>query len=278
MNLSCETCNKEFIRPLKEHTRNIKLGKHKIFCSVSCWGKNRRNSNVTIRACLNCGTNFQSTLNKYHKKCCSVKCATKYAYNFVDVDNISRGLENGYISGRILPKRKYKNCPVCNKVFFGSKKTCSSPCAALSIALNRDTRAERISKTRKRLFSEGKLKNTGGTTKWIRYKNIKVQGSYEYRTCFILDKKVEVGEIVGWEYTNDRVEYTNVNGKRCNYLLDFKVFTVSEGFFYIETKGRVKENDALKWRAVEDRGDTLNIWFLKDILREEKFYGLVAPM
>jgi hypothetical protein len=51
--------------------------------------------------------------------------------------------------------------------------------------------------------------------------------------------------------------------------MDFKVFD-DEGFYYLETKGRVVENDYLKWESVRNLGHRLIVWFEEDI----KKYGV----
>ena len=120
------------------------------------------------------------------------------------------------------------------------------------------------------MFNSGTLKVTGGTTKWIPYKDIKVQGSYEFRTCFILDDWKNLGKIKKWEYTNDRFKYIGIDGKTHNYLLDFKIWNNDDTFYYLETKGYKKPNDDYKWNAIKNLGYDLKIWFNDDILKEEK--------
>ena len=117
-------------------------------------------------------------------------------------------------------------------------------------------------------YKNGK-KVYGGTTKWYDYKQIRVQGTYELRTCQILDTWKQYNVIKDWEYTNDRVQYIDSDGKNRTYLLDFKVFT-NEGFsYYIEVKGYEKPNDILKWKAVRETGNKLEVWFEKDIIKLE---------
>lgn len=120
------------------------------------------------------------------------------------------------------------------------------------------------------MFQSGNLKVTGGTTKWVPYKDIKVQGSYEYRTCLILDKWVGLKKISEWEYTNDRFHYIGIDGNTHNYLMDFKVWNPDGTFYYLEVKGYQKPNDKLKWDAVRKAGFPLVVWFNDDIIREEK--------
>jgi hypothetical protein len=127
----------------------------------------------------------------------------------------------------------------------------------------------KISETRKKMFRDGKLRVTGGTTKWIPYDNIKVQGSYEYRTCVVLDKWVKSNKISRWEYTRDRFSYVGTDGKTHTYLLDFKVWNNDDTFYYLEVKGYQKPNDELKWNAVRTAGFSLRVWFNDDITSEE---------
>ena len=130
------------------------------------------------------------------------------------------------------------------------------------------TLSEKQTKNLIKQYSEGRVV-TGGKVKWIHYKDIKVQGSYELRMCHILDKMKELEEIESWEYTNDRVDYININNKKSKYLLDFKVFNRDGTFYYIETKGRIVENDYLKWQSVRDNGFVLEIYDLKRIKEKE---------
>lgn len=128
---------------------------------------------------------------------------------------------------------------------------------------------KKISNTRKKLFSTGNLNVTGGKTKWIKYGNLKVQGTYEYRACHILDEMLRLGEIYSWEYTNDRFPYLNEDSKKSSYLLDFKVYTTKNSFYYLETKGYIKENDINKWKSVKDLGFDLHVWFEEELKFQE---------
>lgn len=276
--LTCEVCGKSFDRSKKDHNRNIRNGKTKIFCSVSCWGDNKKTNNQLIRKCLWCEKEFISSNNKRYKKCCSAKCSGKWSQQFVDTKKISKTMRDLYTSGYVNPNRKTKFCQICGTMYHGSRKVCSDDCLDVKLLKDRSVTSKKISNTRKKMFESGQLNVTGGTTKWIPYKNIKVQGSYEYRACFILDKMVEVGDIADWKYGEDRIPYIGLDGKYHNYLLDFKVFKKDGTYFYLETKGRVKDNDQLKWEATRKSGNELKIWFLEDIKQQEKFYGLVAPM
>lgn len=139
--------------------------------------------------------------------------------------------------------------------------------------INPEIRKQRSEAARQRVLEEyksGKKQALGGRTKWYSYKNIKVQGSYEYRTCFVLDNFVEHGALKSWDYTNDRIPYIKNNGKNATYLFDFKVYRNDGTFFYIETKGFKRENDDLKWEAAKSLGLCLIVWFKEDIERAEQ--------
>jgi len=131
-----------------------------------------------------------------------------------------------------------------------------------------DSRRKNLSNAVKSLYSTGKLVY-GGTTKWVNYKNIRVQGSYELRACKILDKWKDQGKIQNWEYTKDRVKYLGADGNTHTYLLDFKVIENDGTFYYVETKGYIKDNDVLKWEAIR-KHNRLEIWQDAELKKYEK--------
>jgi hypothetical protein len=130
----------------------------------------------------------------------------------------------------------------------------------------------KLSKATSQSYKNGR-KIYGGRTKWVEIETsngkIKVQGTYEVRTCRILDQWKKIGKIKNWEYTYDRFTYIGCDKKKHYYLLDFKVF-IDDGFYYLEPKGWLKPNDPLKWKTVRNLGYTLVVWFNKDIKKEEK--------
>jgi hypothetical protein len=157
-------------------------------------------------------------------------------------------------------------CKICNSSFSQKKKTqkyCSRLCARKnnikSAKKSQKENSPNWSVIHRKSYESGKNFVSGGTTKWLQYKEIKVQGSYELRMCYILDAMKEVGHITNWEYTSDRFSYIAIDKTKRNYLLDFKVFIDENNYFYIETKGRITDNDYLKWEAVRSCGYRLDI-------------------
>ena len=173
-----------------------------------------------------------------------------------------------------------KNCEFCKEKFTAKENKIGRFCSVICMRKSpfppsfSEERKNDASKRMKKMYADGK-QVYGGRTKWINYKNIKVQGTYEYRTCVILDKWKDTNKILDWRYTNDRIQYTNSSGKESTYLLDFKVIDLDGSFYYIETKGFIRENDKLKWASVEKENIELLIWFFEDIVKEEQIAGLV---
>lgn len=219
-----------------------------------------------MKQCENCGNTHNGTYGT--GRFCSVKCArsfsTKSKRKKIN-EKISKKL-SGRGNGNIT-----LICKSCNNEFKVSwnkrkQKYCSRKCVP-----NKWRNHDKVnwSKVNKLAYKNGNNYVAGGTTKWYNYKNIKVQGTYELRTCKILDFWKEHGKIYDWEYTNDRIEYF-YKGKKSTYLLDFKVFENENDFYYIETKGFIRDRDKAKWEAVRNNGNKLVIWFKEDIAKEEE--------
>ena len=243
-----------------------------------------------MKKCENCEKDHKGDYGS--GRFCSSKCArgfsTKSKRKEIN-EKISRSIKNKLKNGETVGFAKPLKEEIlhictyqkCNKQFYSKKenrKYCSSECQAKDIGwsnVHKTLKSEDWSKLQKRLYAEGIQSIGGGKTKWYRYKNIKVQGTFELRTCFILDKMKEVNEIYDWEYTNDRITYTNIKGKPSSYLIDFKVYLDENQFYYLEIKGFVKDNDYLKWKAVTDQGFNLKVWKLKEIEYNENKYHLL---
>lgn len=181
-----------------------------------------------------------------------------------------------------LKMTKYKHiCEYCNSVFFNSKpsaKFCNHSCQTSYNNKHRivslDTR-KKLSNILKKAYKDGRP-NLGGKTKWVDVKSsngiIRVQGSYEVRAVKILDILKNKNVIYDWEYTNDRITYTGIDNKNHTYLIDFKVFNTKDDFYYLEIKGRQRDNDVLKWKAVKNKGYNLSIWYNEDLREYESKY------
>lgn len=203
---------------------------------------------------------------------CSSKCARSFSTkkNRSDI-NTKIGKK------RSLSKHSEveKICEQCKKIFSvpwnkRNQKFCSQSCSSTYKNINGERSLitnSKISSKLKEAYDNGKPVK-GGKTKWYSYKNLKVQGTFELRTCKILDSWKKSGKIIDWEYTNDRINYIGEDGKSHSYLLDFKIF-VDETFYYIEVKGFKTKKDDLKWKAAKDQNLNIEVWYLNDIIRNE---------
>lgn len=216
--------------------------------------------------CENCNNNHDSKFGS--GRFCSQKCASSFS------TKNKRKEINQRVSKTLKKDEIILICPECTNEFINksrksNRKFCSKKCANIhsNKILNRKIKdnPDWWSNIQKKSYTNGNNYVAGGTTKWYQYKNIKVQGTYELRTCKILDNWLKNNLIKNWEYTNDKIEYIGEDNKSHSYLLDFKVWNLDGSFYYIETKGYKTEKDELKWKAVREKGLNLKIWFLSDI-------------
>lgn len=222
--------------------------------------------------CENCQKEHEGTYGS--GRFCSAECARGFSTKG------KRKEINEAVSKKLIDKTEKitKICPQCSNEFkvnpcLKHQKCCSYSCSTKfrggwNISHDKLSK-EDWSEINKKPYAEGKRVMVGGLTKWFDYKNIRVQGTYELRTCQILDIWKSDNVIKDWEYTKDRVDYIGEDGKKHSYLLDFKVFTNEGFFYYIEVKGYEHSNDPLKWKAVRDKGHKLEVWFEKDIIKNE---------
>ena len=221
-------------------------------------------------------------------KYCSRSCANTRVHSEDTKNKISEALRKR----TPLTKRSIKHtksCAYCKKIysFFANaekaekRKYCSRNCAtttSIQSAIKNNTKNPivhaKISKKMKQKFLNGEREVSGGRTKWLPYKSIKVQGTYELRACHILDSWKEQNKIKDWEYTKDRFEYVGLDKKTHTYLLDFKVYKNDGTSYYIETKGWVQDKDLLKWEAVKSKGLQLEVWFEETLKLHENIMAL----
>lgn len=233
MSSICKKCKKDFV-PSKGLVN---------YCSLSCRNSNPKSKEVRLKI---------SNLLKNSDK---VKLFNKKRKG-KDLDKVCLFCGNNYITRRKSQKFCCRKCADKGTEKGGWKHI-------VDLNLN-------WSEINKKSYSDGNNYVAGGTTRWYRYKEIKVQGTYELRVCIILDLLKKNNDIERWEYTKDRFNYIGVDGDTHSYLVDFKVYNKDNTFYYIEVKGWEKPNDKLKWRAVRDKGYILNVWFNEDIKSVEK--------
>jgi len=199
----------------------------------------------------------------------------------------AKKIKNKKIKETLIQKREgrggfvlEKKCVICGNIFYteNTKKqskrvTCSQKCRKEKCRLNcliqnQDPEFNKRKSLRmKKEFFEGKREQTKSYADWIKYKDFKVQGKFEYEMCVALDKLLSYGKIHSWEYTNDRIQYNKPNSGVCSYLLDFKVYLTENIFFYIETKGFSVDTDLFKWVAVLKKGLSLKVFFQREHLK-----------
>lgn len=225
--------------------------------------------------CENC----QKEHNEFYgsRRFCSKKCAKGFSTKAKRKEinqKVSKKLS--HVNHEIFIK---KICCFCQKEFIIKwskkyQKCCSISCATRlrggwKTVHDKLTKKD-WSRINKQSYANGHNYVAGGTTKWYDYNGIKIQGTYELRTCKILDVWKQYNIIKDWQYTKDKVQYIGEDNKQHTYLLDFKVITNENFNYYIEVKGYETPNDILKWKAVREAGHKLEVWFDKDITKIEK--------
>lgn len=229
----CETCGKTFY---EDWRKNLKSRRKSLprFCSRSC--SNTRVFSIETKEKMS-----KSSKGNIHVYKGKVKNKNG---QYVEYEKSDRRCK---ICGEPIGLTAYKNTRMCLKCLYYTKE-------------HRD----KISNVIKEQYNNGK-KVYGGLTKWYDYGSIRVQGTYEYRVCFILDEMKRQGEIESWEYTNERIPYIGPDNEKHLYLLDFKVDD-----FYIEVKGYIQDLDFYKWKGAKEQNIILYIWMLNDIQKNEK--------
>lgn len=246
--------------------------------------------NLIEKICPACNNKFETQDGLKHEKFfCSKSCAnrsritseeTKEKIRKTLLKRIDDGIHKIPIgnSELIIAKRAKifnKTCEYCKKNFIVNSRhsnqiCCSQSCASTLSWKSGAFKDSNFSLAQKKAYENGSQKIGGGRTKWFKYKDIKVQGTYELRACLILDKLKEGNKIYNWEYTNDRIKYIGIDGKTHNYLIGFKIWeTPNSDFYYLETKGFIMDNDEVKWKTTREKGYKLIVWFLADIKKKE---------
>ena len=219
------------------------------------------------KTCPKCGKLFITKIGNKERVVCSKSCASKCVDRKKHREIMKRIAKDNppWNKGISYAPTEILKCSHCEKDFV---QVISKRCSNKTKTCSKECRRKIQSINVKLQYKNGK-KVYGGTTKWLVYKDIKVQGSYEYRVCKILDKWKDLLKIKNWEYTKDRIQYTDIDGNYHNYLLDFKIWNNDGSFYYLETKGYKKPNDDFKWKSVRDKGYQLEVWFEKNIKEKE---------
>lgn len=259
-NQSCKFCSKNcYIKYKIQKSKNVLTCPvcKKDFFLRSCELRRRRNKNINgnIFCSKTCGNSISS--GKRHSKATGAK------------------IRNSLKNKPNLKQNQKHSCPICGNIFMGYNKTCSKKCGykltslSLKKIRNQKEYKKNISDKVKQQYLSGKKKQSGGFVKWINYKNIKVQGTFEYRTCKILDSWKNQGLIKNWNYSPKRIKYIGEDKKLHSYLIDFDIITLENNIIFIEVKGYMKLRDFYKWNCCINQGLLLQVWFLEDIKKYE---------
>lgn len=241
--------------------------KEKLFCSKECRYntikvKKRNTRCIYEKTCKYCKEKFttknekQIFCNNDHKKKYHEQLLTEKQCKTCKKIFKPKRIEQQYCCIKCSKPRK-------NEYF---KNTCTT-CGTLFESRYKDDIT--CSKCRIKFKNSNPSKCTQWHGKSCNYKDIKVMSTYELRTCNILDKMLENKLIYDWKYSKDKIKYIGIDNKQHNYIIDFKVFTSENTFYFLEVKGIKMLKDELKWEATKNSGFNLNVWFLNDIERKE---------
>lgn len=261
----CAKCGREYSVCITQHLFN-KCAYNK-YCSRSC--ANSRTHSQQVKQKI--GISVQLASQERHKAVCEI-CGQVYFKSVLTKNRKYCGKCKAHIKQRTWYIKKCIQCGVQFKTHKIAKVLCKK-CKAVQSSKKIDW-----SSINKQAYASGNNYVAGGTTKWIQVETsnglIKVQGTYEQRMCKVLDKMKQCGSIKDWEYTKDRITYIGVDNQKHSYLLDFKLYNCDQSTRYIQTKGRVQQNDYFKWTATKQKGFNLQICFQKDIKDYELKYNI----
>lgn len=214
----CLHCKKECEKPTKEINRQIKQGRTKFYCSLSCSSTDLKTTTEVIKSnCLFCGKEIETTTHKRHKRCCSKLCSVKYSQSFIDKDKLSKTIKRLWNEGkygeRYLLKLYDFVCVTCGKPFQRVTdkwtsinhpfKTCSKECC------------------NKRIGNKNRENpNCGGETNYkkYRYKGIWMDSTWEKD----LAEWMDLNKVI-WERNRKLHQFlwTDKDGKKRRYYPDF---------------------------------------------------------
>ena len=288
--LECQHCKKTFTvskNELYKAIKNPKIYGSKSFCTLKC--KSLFGS-IQLK-CLGCFKPFKITKSEYDKrkaknknggffcsrKCCNIqKLGNRHSKESYDKQRITNKTSRPK-SYQSYYNIKTLSCLICLNEFQTCKtrKTCSTKCKKELSKINQNLywtkeNREKRSEMLKLKYYTGTKKQQGGTTQWIKYQDFKVQGTYEHRTCEILENW-KIGKLIkDWEYIPIRIKYFDELGIERVYTIDFNYTTNCGKTIYLEIKGYMKIRDVYKWNSMIDENHILQVWFSSDISNFEK--------
>jgi hypothetical protein len=213
--------------------------------------------------CENCEANHNGSLGS--GRFCSIKCSRSFSTKSKRSD-INQKLSDALKQPDI--ELVCDNCKQPYKIAFRKRigrKFCSKSCSSKVNGFESFRDKVNWSEINSQSYASGKNFVAGGRTKWLPYKDIKVQGTYELEACKKLDDLKESTLIKDWQYSVTRISYKDSSGKQRTYIVDFTVTQLDDSIKLVEVKGRQTDLDLLKWKAAKDQGYTLEVWTKSEI-------------
>lgn len=250
-NVQCVYCNKiRTIVGIKKHQNSCKLNPDNI-------AKLEERKKCLDYVCENCGNKHNGMFGS--GRFCSDKCCKSFATN--NQIQWTKTFQCTKCGNNIIRSKhaSLKNKIICNNCKILNNKS-----------RNSKEYKQKFSEIIKKTYITGKKKQSGGKTKWYDYiridtEKIRVQGTYELRLCYILDKWKKLKIIQDWQYGKDRYKYIGLDNLEHTYLIDFKIINFDNSYYYFETKGFIRPNDYCKWKAVRDKNIILYVLYNHDL-------------
>ena len=221
--LTCQGCGQTFQRALKDHNRNLRLGRKVIACSISCLplAKGLNKLEVVTRICPSCNKEFTRKPHglKNMPVYCSVQCSNK--------TKITHGK---YIAGCIIcnsknlstPRSKY--CVVCRKEYaYNSRRDLDYSKTTLAELREKYSTAQYHSKIRgisrlkyRRYYSDFACENCGYD---LHIDICHIRGVSEFPETATLNEVNHIDNLLGldkrchWEFDNGYLTLEEIRGE-----------------------------------------------------------------
>jgi len=218
--IKCDNCGIE----VERYAAHAKGNVH--FCSRRCSNAAKRASILVTKACETCGKEFiriPSLSGRYCSKSCAIKSryVNKSTWTKVACDTC----------GKTIEKRK---------IHVGQRSYCSRECLSIGHAKTHSSHNVRCNKAKG--IKRGIYLTLDG-------RSIKYDSSYELRRMREYDYIID-DELESWERCDLIVPYIDVNGKKRSYNPDFLLRYTDGSVVIEEVKGRLTDNDVLKFNAL----------------------------